>query len=1030
MVSSTRENLPDCHTTLASKKVAAGLALINPKLPRVENWTGPSSSYEYLSVLCWFQERRRHRAAPLHQPTTLVTDCAATILLLHTTMPLYSGNSSSSDHEELARRLQYMEQSSRPAVTRSGSGTSSSAQQQYHHASHQQEIQDREVAREFAQMDLLAARAVQRENLRSRTPSTDAGNSRTNRSSRGMYLESQQSSTSRRATNSRNRSFSPTALSSRTVGDPFDYTPGGAAAATSPQRLRPRRVYSTTSPRLHHSSGTYNDLFHNAGAGGGSVSPRRQTSTHNRYLSRSQSPTPQHGTTHRCSRSLGLIDHELLARAGLSYDGQLPTTTTTAVPQQRQTSATVGAPSTTGTSSYSRAHSNFKSTSDEDLARRMQELEDMGMGQLNSDRALESMENDDDDGDDDNNNGDTNNINHVMAATNNETTTTTNNNNKSGQEESDLARLIAESGTNVDDINDEVLQELLGLEASQKIKHVAAPDSNGSSSDFSSSTPSTGRSQMNNHDSLPATPQPAPRRVESAPDQRSKTSRIPSPIPPASSILPTIDGPPTDTLSTGGSPTKSKKKRRGFLTKLKGRTSAPNTPMLEDRKPPPSLPVPGGVPVAIPPPPGGSLSSSSHHQRSDSAMRQARSVSPINNTKGTISGIPTGIPAAGIHGVKPSAGHARNNSFSGSFRGTSMCAACGLTHGSFLKAFDRIYHPECFRCTTCEGKIDPNDQFKYTTDLQGRRHPHHRECYIGFAVSCAVCKQKLPMTAAGQVPFIRHPFFDDEKMCVRHAEEQHRRCEGCQRLEPRDSPFIDVMDGNRSVCPACCRSVVVDNVEAKPLWNKVLAFFENYLKLPVWGPLRNLPILLVGSETLLGQMREQNHIHWSSSHPLTSGLCLTEPSRRENEVSRYSSSSSSSNYKHKVDVISILCLTGLPSDLTASVLAHEATHAWIKMHPKYDINNPLPPQVEEGVAQLVAMLFLSEGLGPPPKPTPQEAQDGPSDEKLRQYFKFTIERETSDIYGNGYRRAAVAYRDIGIEALLTHILQYRDFPVT
>jgi hypothetical protein len=391
-----------------------------------------------------------------------------------------------------------------------------------------------------------------------------------------------------------------------------------------------------------------------------------------------------------------------------------------------------------------------------------------------------------------------------------------------------------------------------------------------------------------------------------------------------------------------------------------------------------------------------------------------------------MSGIPKGIPAAGIHSVKPSAGHGVNNSFSGSFRGTTVCAACGLTHGSFLKVFDRKYHPDCFRCKTCAGKIDPNDQFRYVTDSAGRKHPHHRECFMSFGVTCVVCKETLPMTAEGRVPFIKHPFFEDEKMCVRHADEQHRRCAGCQRFEPNDSPFIDIMDGDRCVCPACCRSVIVDNADAKPLWNEVLAFFETNLKLPVWGPLRDLPILLVGSDTLRRQMREQNHIHVSLSHPLIAGMCLTEPFRRENEVPRYSSS----NSKQKLEVISILCLTGLPRDLSSSVLAHEATHAWIKMHPKYDMSNPLPPQVEEGVAQLIAMLFLNEGLGPTPKQTPEEAIDGPSDEKLRQFFKFTIERETSEVYGAGYRRAATVYRDVGIEALLTHILQYRDFPVT
>ena len=76
------------------------------------------------------------------------------------------------------------------------------------------------------------------------------------------------------------------------------------------------------------------------------------------------------------------------------------------------------------------------------------------------------------------------------------------------------------------------------------------------------------------------------------------------------------------------------------------------------------------------------------------------------------------------------------------------------------------------------------------------------------------------------------------------------------------------------------------------------------------------------------------------------------------------------------------------------------------------------------------MLFLSEGLSPAPVPPPGSAGEGPSDEKLRQYFKFCIERDKNEIYGTGYRRAAMAYSDIGIEALLTHVLQYKDFPLT
>jgi hypothetical protein len=54
----------------------------------------------------------------------------------------------------------------------------------------------------------------------------------------------------------------------------------------------------------------------------------------------------------------------------------------------------------------------------------------------------------------------------------------------------------------------------------------------------------------------------------------------------------------------------------------------------------------------------------------------------------------------------------------------------------------------------------------------------------------------------------------------------------------------------------------------------------------------------------------------------------------------------------------------------------------------------------------------------------------PDDEKLRQYFKFSIETDDHEIYGEGYRKAAAAYANIGIEALLSHVVLYKTFPKT
>jgi hypothetical protein len=240
---------------------------------------------------------------------------------------------------------------------------------------------------------------------------------------------------------------------------------------------------------------------------------------------------------------------------------------------------------------------------------------------------------------------------------------------------------------------------------------------------------------------------------------------------------------------------------------------------------------------------------------------------------------------------------------------------------------------------------------------------------------------------------------------------------------------------------------MVDNADVSPLWERVLDFFERSLNLPVWKEMRDIPILVVQSDALNDQMRSDN-AHYGSSQIMARGLCLTDhsPNRRFKLPSmRFISSSRSfaaieqqgftyyevpepGRGNPNSNVFAILCLSGLPRDLTVSVLAHEATHAWIKLHPKYDSRKPLPAQVEEGCAQLVAMLLLTDGLDPPD--TTADTVEGPSDEKLRQYFKFSIERDPDEIYGTGYRLAARAYSDIGIEALLNHVVRYGGFPST
>jgi Protein DA1/LIM domain len=379
---------------------------------------------------------------------------------------------------------------------------------------------------------------------------------------------------------------------------------------------------------------------------------------------------------------------------------------------------------------------------------------------------------------------------------------------------------------------------------------------------------------------------------------------------------------------------------------------------------------------------------------------------------------------------------------------TTTCSVCGGRSGKMLVAMDKKFHVECFRCMSCNELIDPASVFAVSIDPLGEQQPLHRKCYAEFyGVQCAVCKRAIPANDDGSVSFIKHPFFNSEQMCPSHADEAgRRRCTGCHRFEPEDEPFADLGDGDRCVCYACCRTVIMNNTDAKPLWDEVLRFFEFQLHLPIWEEMRDIPILVVGQAALNeNQLNSGTSVHGDSSQIMTRGLCLSEhdgnmsfsfrvPSQRFNDST---ASFEACNHSGFVDfdigslkgnvnseVMAILCLSGLPRDLTASVLAHEATHAWIKLHPSFKVRKSLPAQVEEGCAQLVAYLFLSDGLEPPRR----NSGMGPSDERLRQYFKFSIETDENDIYGEGYRKAALAYSSIGIKALLNHVVHFQSFP--
>ena len=478
-----------------------------------------------------------------------------------------------------------------------------------------------------------------------------------------------------------------------------------------------------------------------------------------------------------------------------------------------------------------------------------------------------------------------------------------------------------------------------------------------------------------------------------------------------------------------------------------------------------------GGPLAIPPPPSPPRGASNAHSR-PGPFPHSISISqllPIASNPQQQEG--TGGPGNGVslpHAAAAAAAAATSTPAGGSSGqkrgsgGAPLCCACHKPAPSYLSTLDKKYHPECFRCMGCHEPIDHSSPFAYTVGDDGDKHPLHRKCYAElFGIKCAVCRRSIPTGADGKVSYVKHPFFDKERMCPWHAQNPTpRRCTGCHRFEPEGDGFADLGDAGRCVCMSCCRSVIVDSVDAKPLWALVVRFFEDVLGLTLWGTMRDTPVLVVGFDALNDQLQSAGGAHSGSSQIMTRGLCLSEhQSGRRIPVQRMHYDQDSGRFcadgveetgftqfqvpdpsktNPNSSVTAILCLSGLPSDLTASILAHEATHAWIKLHPSFDVRRPIPLQVEEGGCQLVAYLFLqyldsikaegdSSSLSAAAPGSSTDAA-GPTDKKLRQYFKFSIETDESDAYGIGYRAAAKAYAAIGIEDLLEFVISYRKFP--
>jgi hypothetical protein len=296
--------------------------------------------------------------------------------------------------------------------------------------------------------------------------------------------------------------------------------------------------------------------------------------------------------------------------------------------------------------------------------------------------------------------------------------------------------------------------------------------------------------------------------------------------------------------------------------------------------------------------------------------------------------------------------HSKPSSSSSSSKiNINCCNSCNkLLNGHYITALDKKYHSGCFKCIGCLRPI----KGRFTNN---NNEPYHIDCAEElFSLKCSLCNSSL----VGQ--YNKHSFFN-ENYCQRHV--NARSCFSCSRREPTKESnkegFAEYSDGRLS-CMDCVRTAILDSSEAKPLYLQAVDFMEHVLHLTIPCGMREVPILAVDlpslNEQKIKDINKQSHVR---------GLTLStvgeirhhDPSEVKFNINNgkvHISPPVVYSVEQYREVTAVLVLFGLPASLTASILAHEALHVWIKLTKGFQPH--LPPQIEEGLCQVISIYLI------------------------------------------------------------------------
>ncbi|KAF5763712.1 putative transcription factor interactor and regulator LIM family [Helianthus annuus] len=377
--------------------------------------------------------------------------------------------------------------------------------------------------------------------------------------------------------------------------------------------------------------------------------------------------------------------------------------------------------------------------------------------------------------------------------------------------------------------------------------------------------------------------------------------------------------------------------------------------------------------------------------------------------------------------------------------GYRICIGCNteIGHGRFLNCMGGLWHPECFRCHTCNLPISDHE-FSMSENRQ-----FHKSCYKEHHhPRCDVCKHFIPTNGAGLIEYRAHPFWL-QKYCPSHEHDGTPRCCSCERMEARDTKYL-LLDDGRKLCLECLDSAIMDTHECQPLYLEIQDFYEG-LNMKIE---QQVPLLLVERQALNEAMEGEKNGQGQGHHhmPETRGLCLSEEQTISTIIRRPKVGAGrimdmfTEPYKlvRRCEVTAILILYSLPRLLTGSILAHEMMHAWLRLK---GYSN-LPPKVEEGICQVLAHMWLeseimagsggtniastsssSSSSSAPAGESSKKGKRSDFEKQLGGFFKHQIESDSSEAYGEGFREGNRSVVKYGLRSTLDHIRLTGTFPL-